>query len=73
MAGEIDDVVIELRPCIMLWLDVHRLIIVEELKRERQNTVGTLVEEIERGGLSKGCEQGVTRKGAGRHVDETFG
>src|SRR2546430_9574351 len=52
--GEPDDVVVEVPPLVVLRLDVHRVVVVQEMERERQHATGALAFQIERRRPSEG-------------------
>src|SRR3990172_2073 len=72
MLGQLDDVVVEVRPGIIPGSDVHGLVVVQEVKRKGQHAVCPLVTEIECRGPAERGEQRIGRKRARRHLQESF-
>ena len=67
---EVDHVLVELRPRVVLRSHVHRTVIVQEVMRERQDAPVALELEIERRRAAERREQRVRGKGAGHEIDE---
>src|SRR5947208_10229194 len=73
VAGEADDMVVEVAPRVVLRLHVHRVVVVQEMERERQYAIGALVLEIERRRAPERRQQRIPRKRTWRAIDEPLG
>ena len=58
---------------IIPWPDVHRLVIVQEVKGERQDSIFALVVQVERRGAAKRRQQRVAGKCAGSQIEKPLG
>src|SRR5262249_8734338 len=70
--SEVDDPIVELRPGVVLRADVHRVVVVEEMKGKRQHPVCPLVLEIERRRPAEGRKERIPGECPRRQIDEPF-
>ena len=71
-SGQTDDLVVELTPGVVLRLDVHGVIVVEEVEREWKHAIGALVLEVQRRCSPERGEKRITGERTGSHVHEAF-
>src|SRR5215471_14497171 len=63
---------VEVRPGIVLRLHIHRLIVVQEVKRKRKKAVSALIFQVQGRSLSKRGEKRIARKRTRRLVYKSF-
>ena len=73
MFGEIDDVIIELDPAVILRLYIHRQVIIQKMKRKRNDPARFLVFQVCRSRFTESRQQGVSGQYAWNLIVNMFG